>query len=435
MANRLDGYMSEIAYPAHFESRTAPAWIAGAMALAGLRPPSLRRFRLLDLGCGDGIGLAASAAAHPEAAFEGIDGAEAHVARGLAFPGRPKNLTLRAATFEAATGGAADCDFVTAQGVLAWVSPAARAALFDLAAARLAPGGVFAVGYNAMPGWAGRMALRRALVAFAAGAEGGPVERFDAALAAVEALGGTALGSVPTGLVEWLRKLRGEAPEAYFPHEWLSEGWAPLWSVEAMAMAAARGLRYAGQAGFDRIRPDLTLRRAQREALARVPEAERDGMVDLFRDASFRVDLYVRDAAADPEARDALWLAAAAGPEAPLEHAGPAGRLRFDNEAARRLMAALSEGPRAFAEIAAEAPLGLADLRNALDCLLIAGLVRPAAPRAADGAPAERFNRAARETGVVTALAGAFGPVSATAAEMAAAAPSARLLRLGVERF
>ena len=292
MAGDLGGYQTGVAYPSQFKAAMTPGYVAGALALQGWTPPDLTRpFRLLDLGCGDGLCAAVAAASHPRASFEGVDGMAAHIEAGRAFPGRPGNLTLTAASFADLAEGEADCDFVTAQGVVAWVSAATRAEVFDIAARRLRPGGVFAVSYNAMPGWAPRLALQRLIRDLAAAEPGDPVARFEAALGRIETLVEAKAAPARAEDVAALRRQRDRLPPAYFAHEYLNEDWRPLWSAEVRAALAKRGLAYAGLAGFDRLRPALTLKAAQREAIARLPAEAADGVIDLFHDTPVRIDL------------------------------------------------------------------------------------------------------------------------------------------------
>ena len=176
-------------------------------------------------------------------------------------------------------------DYVASQGVLAWVSPANQAALLDLAARMLRPGGVFCVGYNSLPGWsriAGFQRLVRALAEgigqFAGAVRGRPCadpRRRDGAQA----------------VLDWLRT--DKLPPDYFAQEYLNLHWTPLWSGDVIAAAAERGLVFAGQAHPSRVRPDFTLRKAWRNALAGIADpAAREIAADLYVDSFYREDIF-----------------------------------------------------------------------------------------------------------------------------------------------
>ena len=80
------GYPTDRRYPDTLQPAMAPAAMDAALLVAGLAPPrDGPRFRYLELGCGTATTLAALAALHPEAEFEGHDFLPEHVARARAF--------------------------------------------------------------------------------------------------------------------------------------------------------------------------------------------------------------------------------------------------------------------------------------------------------------------------------------------------------------
>ncbi len=439
MAGSLEGYQTGVAYPSQFKAAASPGYVAGALALQGWTPPDLSHpFRLLDLGCGDGLGVAVAAASHPLSAMEGVDGMAAHIEAGRAFPGLPPNLTLTAARFADLAEGAADCDFVIAQGVIAWVAAEVREQVFDIAARRLRTGGVFAVSYNAMPGWSRRLSLQRLLRAVAETEPGTPVARFQRALDRIEALVETKAAPIRAEDVAALRRQQKRLPAAYFAHEYLNEDWRPLWSPEVRTALEARGLAYAGQSGFDRLRPALTLKAAQREFVASLAPDAADAAIDLLHDTPFRIDLFMRDPAPLADPCD-VWLLAESGLDAPFEHLGPAGRLRYDNPAARETLERLQDSPLRLRDLAAASRFGEADVARAVDCLLIGRHVRPCAPPTDDLGAIHAMNRAIASTASdgpppIHALAGRFGPFAAgpeAIRALAAGAPPQAVFRRG----
>ncbi len=75
------GYVADIGYTAGFYRETAPIHMAFAALATGHSPGrALRPQRVLELGFGQGFGLALLAAANPDVAFEGYDFNPEHVA-------------------------------------------------------------------------------------------------------------------------------------------------------------------------------------------------------------------------------------------------------------------------------------------------------------------------------------------------------------------
>lgn len=420
----LAGYLTETPYPSGLEPMLTPGWLSTLSRLHGVAAPEPRgAFRMLDIGCGDGLGLAIIAASHPEASFEGIDGLSAHIARGQAFVHDIPNIALRRQTFaEALMEPGTRCDFVTLHGVLAWVTPDVRVQALDLAASRVAEGGLLAVSYNSLPGWSSLLAYQHLVNAFASKTKEDPSGRRQAAHDRVLQLANSGFKGLSVKAIEALEGWAASAPADYFPHEFLNHGWRPLWSAEVREEMASRGLTYVGQAASYRLRPDLSLPAAWRaEVMDEADAGLRDTLFDIAIDATFRIDIYANDAR--PAGSDdiaSIWLTAAAGPDAELSKRTWAGDVRFDNPAARGILKMLQAGPASFAKFQETLRFGASDIRNAAECLMIGGLVTAcAAP--GDSGLAERVNRrlsaAARrvEGPLIQALAGRCGPVRATA--------------------
>jgi hypothetical protein len=276
---------------------------------------------------------------------------------------------------------AGEADYVISQGVLAWVSPANQAALLDLAARMLRPEGVFCVGYNALPGWGAMAGFQRLVRALAQGYRGNSRERFEASLAQIRAG-----GMVPQAVLDWLQT--DKLPPNYFAQEYLNLYWIPLWSGDVIAAAAERDLVFAAQSAAGRLRPDFTLRKAWRAALAAIADpAAREIAADLYANCYYRTDIYSKGLPvplAAGEARalrlDQVWASVRGNKDVIYEVRTAAGRISFGNEAARAILAHLEDGPARLKDVP---DIEAADLLNTIDALHLAGLVVPLDPPAA----------------------------------------------------
>ena len=104
------GYVTDIGYTAHFYREMAPAHLAFAALISGRSPGrALNPQRVVELGCGQGFGLALLAAANPQIDFEGYDFNPEHVAHAsrLIANAELDNVEVVEASFEelAASGG------------------------------------------------------------------------------------------------------------------------------------------------------------------------------------------------------------------------------------------------------------------------------------------------------------------------------------------
>lgn len=423
MADDLKGYQTDVSYPATLESRLTPAWMAAMTRLYGVRSPEPSgAFRMLDIGCGAGLGLALVAASHPDAAFEGIDGLSAHIKQGTAFASGISNITLKHQMFDQALAEVgSDCEFVTLHGVLSWVAPDIRAQALDVAAARLAPGGILGVSYNALPGRARLMAYQHLVNALAQAGTGGPASLYQDAHARVKNLVDHGFKALSGQAIAEFEEHSAQVDPAYFPHEFLNSHWQPLWGSTVQAQIECRGLSFVGQNSLVSLRPDLTVPKVQREIIeAEQDPMRRDMLLDMAMNTPFRIDLYTKDPVpAAPEERAAIWLAADADAGAELAIGTPAGKLRYDNPAARGVLSALQDGPMSLGALSAQLGTGLPDIVNAGTCLVIGNRASFCAPRA-DSASADQINSRLSDAALrpdgppLHALAGACGPVRTT---------------------
>jgi SAM-dependent methyltransferase len=166
---RNDGYVTDIGYTSGFYPETAPGHLAFAALVGGQAPGRrLRPQRVLELGFGQGFGLALLAAANPDIAFEGCDFNAAHVAhlRGLIAEAGLANLSVTEASFEAAAAQAGDddVDIVLLHGVLSWVAREAEEGILAIVRRRLRQQGVLYVSYNCLQGWAPLAPIRQFII-------------------------------------------------------------------------------------------------------------------------------------------------------------------------------------------------------------------------------------------------------------------------------
>src|SRR5580700_6456198 len=142
--------MAEVRYPRTFSGSLAPPLLRACAALNGFTPPPAEDFDYCELGSGNGDTTATLAAAHPRARFLGVDLLHEHVAVGreLARRGGLDNVCFVDRDFEDLDPAALPAfDYITAHGLLSWISPAKRRALVAFAAATLRPGGLLYVSY------------------------------------------------------------------------------------------------------------------------------------------------------------------------------------------------------------------------------------------------------------------------------------------------
>jgi SAM-dependent methyltransferase len=395
------GYSTDVPYLRTFSGDLSPALLRLVAALNGFAPPPTPSFDYCELGAGNGDTTAALAAANPEGRFVGVDVSPEHAAFGAGLASRGEVENLRFLSMDFADLGRADLpdfDFITAHGVLSWVSPEMRRTMIEVASAKLKPGGLLYVSYNALPGWAAVEPLRRLMIDSAAGAPGSGLDRARRALALVTALGAGGaeyFASNPAArtMLETMTKLG----LPYVVHEYLQPDWHPRYFVDVAREMAASSLHFVGQLPLHLNYRDLALSPALRDLFKGVTDRIAfESLKDFALNEFFRRDVYIKGAqACSPETTRAYLESTAFGTlldpgQFQREIQLPHRTLRFDGLVFDAVIPALSGGAKTLDELArlpALGAVGAAGLREAILLLLLGGQVIPMA-RSAPAKPA-----------------------------------------------
>ena len=143
-----------VEYPTAALPQAHPGHIYAIARMFGLDPAPVERCRYLEIGCGDGMHLLATAVAMPDATFVGIDLSSVAIDRGnrlIAELGL-SNVSLYATDLTKWGPPSDGFDYAVAHGLYSWVPPFVRDGLLALLARSLRPNGVGYVSYNTYPG-------------------------------------------------------------------------------------------------------------------------------------------------------------------------------------------------------------------------------------------------------------------------------------------
>jgi len=404
-------------YTAGFYRETAPSHLAFAALSIGKSPgKAANPRRVLELGFGQGFGLALLAAANPDVAFEGYDFNPDHVrhARKLIEEAGLPNLDVSQAAFEqvAAGGGEADCDAIALHGVLSWVAPETQQAIVDIVRQRLRAQGLLYVSYNCLAGWAPLAPVRQLMIDVKRAMPGTSEQQLARAFELLKTLRERnapyfVTHPAATRHVEDLLQMDAR----YLVHEFLGDHWGPLAFSYVAELFAGADLAFTASA----ILTDNIDQYAVRSDLLPFFSGAGDptlqqGVRDFAGSKLFRRDVYTRGEAAGggghsiatfPDLRFVLIV-----PRAGVQFTffTPIAKLTGKPELYAPLVDALSRQPRSFGELLSLPAFGEGQADTLTECLILlvhSGQVLPVMQPAADAAPAQRFNRmvvdAARE--------------------------------------
>jgi SAM-dependent methyltransferase len=384
-------YVTDVAYVRQFCPELNPALLRAVAALAGCPPPAGDDFDYCELGSGLGDTTATLAAAYPRARFIGVDLNSEHIAaaRNLASRGTLANVRFLERDFEdLAAEDLPRLDYVCAHGLLTWIAPEKRSALFTRAAAWLKPGGLLYLGYNALPGWAAVEPLRRLMRDISANVVGGNAARVRQALAAAKLLcDANAEYFVAHPAAKDILATMLERGVPYAAHEFFNAHWHPMYFADVVEEAAHCDLRFVGQLPLHLNYGDLTIAPALREAFRTVSDRRAWEHLKAFAtNEFFRRDVYVKGAVAHAENTTLTYLDTTAfgtlvpAAEVSREIALPSHALQFKGPLFDAMIATLASRSSSVRELAltpALAPFGVEAIRQALLQLLMGNDVIP----------------------------------------------------------
>ena len=302
------GYVTDVAYVPGFYPNLAPSAIRYVASLNRVAPPKIDHgFNYLELGCGLGRSLTTLAAANPMGQFVGVDINPEHTAlvQKDIDRGALKNARIVTADFAHLPNDLPTFDFIAMHGVLSWVAPAVREQCIAVVKERLAPGGLFLVSYNAMPGWAHLQPIRGILRQYAILRQGDSVSRMREGLQYLVFIRDKHAkyfedNPRAAAYVDGLLK----QDVRYLVHEYLNEHWTSFYFAEVASMFRGADLSFAGSLPVHTnfwdlcVRPEFQeLFRTTQDRL--VTEAHKD----FCANTAFRWDIFVKSPRLTPDIR------------------------------------------------------------------------------------------------------------------------------------
>ncbi len=365
------GYVTDTTYLRGYYAEQSPVQLALAALLMGVQtdlPGPRDEVSFLELGCGQGFGALVLAAANPGWRITAVDFNPAHIAgarRTAAELGLDNVRFLEAdlATLpeDPLVAEIPAADVASLHGVWSWVSPEVRAGIVRLLHARVRPGGLVHISYNALPGWQSALLLQRLVHEAGRRLAHGSIEQARAGFDLVrELMAAEAQGLTKSArAMEIVERLEKATPD-YMAHEYMNECWSPCWHADVATDLASAKLDYVGSARLLANFNELKLSEAQRAIVNRFADPlMRELVVDACNQPTLRHDIYVRgtrrlSTGARDAALESVTLVLPIPPEEMVYAVTvPAGRASLNEGYYRPIVERLAEGPCSVGELLA----------------------------------------------------------------------------------
>jgi SAM-dependent methyltransferase len=410
-ASAAEGYVTEIPYVAGYYRDLGPSMHALALQWRGFAaPPIGAPLTCLELGCGYGLSTLVHAATNPQSQFIAADILPEHIntAKSFADAAQLTNLTLLETSFEELLNHPLPpCDVITMHGVWSWINDANRARILEIVAARLKPGGIVALSYNTLPGYASMLPLRELMMRRFRELEGSVTERVKASVVFAQGLklAEAAFFAHHPLANQRIDDIAGRAAR-YLAHEYFNADWHAFYHAQVAEALKPLGLSFGGSAQvLDNIDEFNIPKRARLSLEMEDDVTSRETIRDYLMDRQFRFDLFVRDGMKTVDDADRLrgmHFISGTPPQNVDNITGQTilGQVRPDRTRATAVLTALAGGPATIDDMSRH-PACVGIPRDKLVDTVVAlvgfAAVEPALPPNADDrglAATQRLNRA-----------------------------------------
>lgn len=298
MSQTVDaGYSAQSTYIYAYFRQQHPVLLRWTQLLAGIQAPTIRADAAhLELGFGQGLGLAITAAATAEPQV-GVDFMPAQVA---ALQQLLTNSQVPAVLHAADFGqflaiNQQRFQSISLHGVWSWVSADVRQQIIDIIRLFLAEDGMVYLSHNVLPGCASVLPMQRLIHHTADLFSDADDEGLSTALSALHSMMPLSRYVADTpSLQAWWQSLAQEHPR-YLAHEYLGHAWTPMLFQDTADLLAQAGLTFACSADAIEQLTDLHFTEAQQAWLASIPNAAlRESYADVMRHQTFRRDIWRR---------------------------------------------------------------------------------------------------------------------------------------------
>ncbi|MCR1816246.1 class I SAM-dependent methyltransferase [Aliarcobacter butzleri] len=296
---KQDGYILDVSYPIFFYKEMTPLWLNSAINFLGFKTKDiLKEFSYLELACATGINLIVNAINNPNGHFIGVDFNKNHIeiARKKANEIGIKNIEFICCDFATfLENNKQKFDFIVNHGTFSWISPVHQKNILDIVSNSLNDFGIFYLHYMCYPASASLLPIQKLLSLVDSHTNNSSLKSIEMGKNLFDDLD-SAGAFVDYSRLEAIKKTLNQ-DNSYLAHEFLTDYWNPLFSVDVHKMVFENTkATFLGSANLienmDNISIPSKLQGILRDIKA---PALKEYIKDLARNQKQRVDIFQKN--------------------------------------------------------------------------------------------------------------------------------------------
>lgn len=293
---KKDGYILDIAYPVFFYKEMQPLWLNCVTNFLGFKTPKIEKsFSYLELACATGINLIICAINNPDGHFVGMDFNKEHidVAKNNAQYIGLKNIEFIHCDFATfLEKNEEKFDFIVNHGTFSWISSIQQKIILEIVSKFLNDLGIFYLHYMCYPGSISLLPIQKLLNLVDYHLEDNSLKSIEIGKKLFSDLN-MAGAFIDNPKIDSIVKIF-ENSNSYLAHEFLTDHWNPLYSIDVHKMVfATTKATFLGSANPCENIDNISIPSKIQPILKNIPSPIlKEYIKDLARNSKQRVDIF-----------------------------------------------------------------------------------------------------------------------------------------------
>lgn len=297
---KKNGYILDVSYPIFYYKEMTPIWLNNTVKFLGFKTVEIGdKFSYLELACATGIGLIVNALNNPNGNFVGVDFNKKHIdyAQKKVKELGLKNIEFLCCDFSTfLKHNQQKFDFIVNHGTFSWVSQATQKNILDIVSNFLNDLGIFYIHYMCYPASASLLSIQKLLNIVNNSISNSSLDSIDIGKKLFFDLN-EAGAFVDNSRIDSIIKTFQNNSNSYLAHEFLTDYWQPLYSVDLHKMVFENTKStFLGSANLIENIDNISIPAKLQDIVKNIKEpALKEYIKDLARNSKQRVDIFQKN--------------------------------------------------------------------------------------------------------------------------------------------